>query len=319
MADLTAQAHALHARACTRSHADHPDQPKCIGADTQDPVRRPARQAPHRRMGNVGGHVTPQQIDLAWSKYNGLANIAIACGPSGIVVLDEDQAAELDKWCTAYGVTLPPTHEVSTGRGRHLYYYWDHSGQPIGNGSKAFDKFKIDVRGKGGMVIAEGSKHASGVDYIGNGKPIAALPQKVADKIIAGQTTPTQQSGTRRGPRQPERHDDPAGETAQKTDRLRGSTPQESQRLRRGRDPVPRTLGVVRATRRRDPRGQVPHPTCTYAFTWAEARVKLVDAYNRWPLGPKPKKAKKAKKAAAGHHDTGGPGRGHHDVVRRPV
>ena len=67
-----------------------------------------------------------------------------------LVVLDEDQAAELDKWCVAYGITLPATREVSTGRGRHLDFNWDHGKQAIGNGSKAFDGFKIDVRGKGG-------------------------------------------------------------------------------------------------------------------------------------------------------------------------
>ena len=56
----------------------------------------------------------------------------------------------------------------------------------------------------------------------------------------------------------------------------------------------------MRAARRcRSPRPSSTPRHARYAFTWAEARVKLVDAYNRWPLGPKPKKAKKAKKAAA--------------------
>ena len=87
----------------------------------QNAVRRPGGKHPTGAWGTWAVSVTPQQIDIAWNKYNGLANIGIACGPSGIVVLDEDQAAELDKWCAAYGVTLPPTYEVTTGRGRHLY------------------------------------------------------------------------------------------------------------------------------------------------------------------------------------------------------
>ena len=101
---------------------------------------------------------------------------------------------------------MPTTREVSTGRGRHLYFNWDHSKQPIGNGSKAFDNFKIDVRGKGGMVIAGGSKHASGADYIDNGHPIADLPQKVADLIIAAPEPAA--AAARRGRGEPEHHDD---------------------------------------------------------------------------------------------------------------
>ena len=86
-----------------------------------------------------------------------------------------------------------PRARSARAAGGTCIYYWDHSKQPIGNGSKAFDGFKIDVRGKGGMVIAEGSKHASGADYIGNGQPIVDLPQEVADLIIAGQTSSQQQ------------------------------------------------------------------------------------------------------------------------------
>ena len=104
-------------------------------------------------------------IDLEWTKHGGLANIAIACGPSNLVVLDEDQLGELDRWCTAHGITLPDTYEVTTGRGRHRYFRWDHSVQRIGNSSKALDGFKVDVRGDGGFVIAEDSQHESGATY----------------------------------------------------------------------------------------------------------------------------------------------------------
>ena len=301
MADLTAQAHTLHARGLHPFTCDHPDQQACIGAHTKIPCDGQRGKHPTGAWGTWAVHVTAQQIDLAWSKYNGLANIGISCGPSGIVVLDEDQAAELDKWCTAYGVTLPPTYEVTTGRGRHLYYYWDHNGQPIGNGSKAFDGFKIDVRGKGGMVIAEGSKHASGVDYIGNGKPIVALPQEVADNIIAGQTTPQpQQSAPAAGLGNPNATMIPEGKRHKKLIAYAG-------RLLKNRNDFAEAEILFRARWAlcEQPDGEIPEakfhtPTCTYAFTWAEARVKLVDAYNRWPLGPKPKKAKKAKKAATG-------------------
>ena len=100
-------------------------------------------------MGHLGeSTVTPQQIDLAWSKYGGLANIAVACGPSNLVVLDEDQAAELDRWCAAYGITLPDTYEVTTGRGRHFYSGGTTAPNPSVTAQKPFDSYKIDVRGK---------------------------------------------------------------------------------------------------------------------------------------------------------------------------
>ena len=73
-------------------------------------------------LGHLGHRRHHQQIDREWAKYGGLANIGVSCGPANLVVLDEDQAAELDKWCLTYGVTLPDTHEVTTGRGRHLIY-----------------------------------------------------------------------------------------------------------------------------------------------------------------------------------------------------
>jgi hypothetical protein len=295
MADLTAQAHALHARGLHPFTCDHPDHPDCIGAHVKIPCDGQRGKHPTGAWKTWSAAVTPQQIDRAWSKYNGLANIGIACGPSNLVVLDEDQAAELDKWCVTYGVTLPETYEVTTGRGRHLYYEWDHSAKPIGNGSKAFDTFKIDVRGQGGMVIAEGSKHASGPDYVGNGKPIVPLPQNVADLIIAGQSTPQQAAGTSQpaaGTGNPNTKMIPQGERHTALIRYAG-------RLLKNRNDFAEAEILFRARWElcEQPDGEIPEakyhtPTCTYAFTWAEARVKLVDTYNRYPLGPKPKKAK---------------------------
>ena len=302
MVDLTAQAHALHARGLHPFTCDHPDHPDCIGAHVKIPCDGQRGMHPTGAWKMWSAAVTPQQIDRAWSKYNGLANIGIACGPSNLVVLDEDQAAELDKWCVTYGVTLPETYEVTTGRGRHLYYEWDHSAKPIGNGSKAFDTFKIDVRGQGGMVIAEASKHASGPDYVGNGKSIVPLPQNVADLIIAGQSTPQQQAaGTSQpaaGTGNPNTKMIPQGKRHTALIRYAG-------RLLKNRNDFAEAEILFRARWElcEQPDGEIPEAkyhttTCTYAFTWTEARDKLVDAYNRWPLGPKPKKAKKAKAAA---------------------
>ena len=296
--DLAAKAHALHAQGLHPFPADHPDHPDCIGAHVKIPCDGTRGKHPTVAFGTWATTVTSQQIDRAWSKHGGLANIAIACGPSNLVVLDEDQAAELDRWCVTYGITLPTTREVTTGRGRHLYFNWDHSKQPIGNGSKAFDNFKIDVRGKGGMVIAGGSKHASGADYIDNGHPIADLPQKVADLIIAGQTQqPQPQQQPAAGAGNPNTTMIPDGKRHKALIAYAG-------RLLKNRNDFAEAEILFHERWRlcEQPDGQIPEAkfhttTCSYAFTWAEARVKLVDAYNRYPLGPKPKKAKKAKAA----------------------
>jgi hypothetical protein len=82
-------------------------------------------------------------IGLEWEKHGGLANFGVACGPSGLVVLDEDAPGEVERWCVTYGVTLPDTYTVDTGRGRHLYFSWDHTTQRIGNSPKAMEGFKI--------------------------------------------------------------------------------------------------------------------------------------------------------------------------------
>ena len=196
---------ALHKQGLHVFPADHPDQPKCIGL--HDPAKSPCDgkrgKHPSVKFATWAVAATPQMIDLAWSRRGGLANIAVACGPSNIVVLDEDEYGELDRWCADYGITLPDTYTVTTARGRHLYFYWDHSTQRIGNCEKAMSGYKINVRGHGGFAIAEGSRHESGATYIGNGQPIADLSQEVAQLLLAGAPQSSSQSFFGHVPRDP--------------------------------------------------------------------------------------------------------------------
>ena len=160
--DLVAAALALHKLGLHVFPVDHPDQPDCIGAHATTPCDGTRGKHPACKWGTWAVAATDKMIEQAWARRANLANIGIACGPSNIVVLDEDQADELDRWCADYGITLPDTYEVTTGRGRHLYFHWDHSVARIGNSSKATDGYKIDVRGHGGFAVGEGSRHASG-------------------------------------------------------------------------------------------------------------------------------------------------------------
>ena len=105
-------------------------------------------------------------------------NIAIVTGTiSGVVVVDADWA-EAMRWCGH----LPPTPwQTRTGRGGyHLWYR--HPGDIVANKTKLRTregKLAIDVRGDGGFVIAPGSIHASGAEYVEAGDwtvPVSEVP-----------------------------------------------------------------------------------------------------------------------------------------------
>ena len=49
-------------------------------------------------------------------------NVAIACGPSGLVVVDEDRPGGFKEFANDWGQTIPPTFTVRTGKGRHFYF-----------------------------------------------------------------------------------------------------------------------------------------------------------------------------------------------------
>ena len=128
-----------------------------------------------------------------WSRWPD-ANIGIACGASGIVVLDIDPKhgadpreamAELDLeehpvqiWT---GEAPEPSDEFPNSlagvRGAHLYFAGDlRSSKTATEG--------VEFRGVGSYVIAPGSGHPSGVPYEGNLPPVQDLPF-LPDRIAA--------------------------------------------------------------------------------------------------------------------------------------
>lgn len=89
-------------------------------------------------------------------------NLGVACGErSGAWVLDIDDEEAMVALQAA--VTLPATYTIKTGKGYHLYFKWA-DGMAITN-SHQCPIPKIDVRGNGGYVVAEGSTHANGHVY----------------------------------------------------------------------------------------------------------------------------------------------------------
>ena len=304
--ELVAAAHDLHERGLHIFPTDHPDQPECIGLHgPKNPCDGERGKHPAVKWSTWGATVTPRMIKLAWTKRGGLANIAIACGPSNLVVLDEDEAGELQRWCDAYGIVLPDTYTVTTGRGEHRYFTWDHSATRIGNSKKAMPGFKLDVRGDGGYAIAEGSRHASGVVYTGNGAPIAELPEKVAAILLAAANVNGANTGADTDAT------DTGADTNASADFLREHADPNSTKIghRHRHNELVAYAGRLRKSgldltealptfRQRwllceQPDGQIPEAhfhsgACPYPVTWEEAEAKLGDVYRRYAAGQDP-------------------------------
>ncbi len=116
-----------------------------------------------------------------WAQKHPAANYAIATGPSGLVVLDEDKPGELTRLANAIGAELPATRFVSTSRGTHYYFTQDKT-TPLGCPQRARQEgYEIDVRGKGGYVVAPGSIHPKGTTYTAHGRDIAPIPHALAN------------------------------------------------------------------------------------------------------------------------------------------
>jgi len=129
---------------------------------------------------------TDRQIIRQWWHQDPTYNIAVATGAaSRLFVIDIDgldAELELRKLEAGHGL-LPPSVEVITSRGRHVYFQWPdcairNSASRIAPG--------IDVRGEGGYVLVPPSIHPSGRQYfwsVDTGNSLAAAPQWLIDKI----------------------------------------------------------------------------------------------------------------------------------------
>lgn len=104
-----------------------------------------------------------------WWQATPDANIGIATGASGLVVVDLDVKHEADGLRSWHDRTadlnLPePVIAHTPSGGLHLYYQTDPDADRIGN--SADEVSGIDVRGDGGYVVAPGSYTAEGFYYL---------------------------------------------------------------------------------------------------------------------------------------------------------
>lgn len=105
------------------------------------------------------------ELTEIWRKYP-RANVGIVTGPvSGILALDIDGDEGLES-LKSVGLPfddLPASPTVKTGGGGlHIYYRYPESGDAQ---TKAGVLSKVDIRGKGGFVVAPPSMHISGEHY----------------------------------------------------------------------------------------------------------------------------------------------------------
>lgn len=131
----------------------------------------------------------PERVARYWPSR---ANVGIACGPSGLVVIDLDTAdtaghaetapygaARLAELCRQAGQQWPETLTVTTPRGGwHLYFRAD-PGQRIRNSASKIAA-KIDVRAAGGYVVGPGSIVSGRPYQVRDDKPVACLPEWLA-------------------------------------------------------------------------------------------------------------------------------------------
>lgn len=123
--------------------------------------------------------------------FGQVRNIGIACGPSNLVVVDEDRYGAFTDLATRLHQELPTTYTVETGKGRHFYFEAPDDVR-ITNSSGKLKQYGIDVRGDGGYVVAEGSLHPNGNVYraLYPWEETRPLPEWVIDMILERATAP---------------------------------------------------------------------------------------------------------------------------------
>lgn len=182
----------------------------------------PGQKTPHRLAGNWGETATndSSRVIYFWTQVDSNANVAVACKPSQLLVVDLDVAKEdwnlrgtewaylhegygprvsgeevFDEMAFKLGTDSPgdlDTYTVRTGSGGlHLYYWWPSHWPTASQASPV--KGVVDVRGNGGQwggyVLAEGCVTSAGM-YRGVGPRVPALPPEWIRKLVVEKPAP---------------------------------------------------------------------------------------------------------------------------------
>lgn len=151
---------------------------------------------PMTAHGFLDATTAAEQIQSWWSQWP-TASIGVACGASGLLVLDVDADKDgLDTFadlCHSLPLTLTDRHTLTTltgGGGMHIIWIAPQ-GVTIRNSAGKLGR-GLDIRGDGGYIIVPPSPHPSGNRYRFEIKsaPIPA-PQVLVDLLMVPEPNPT--------------------------------------------------------------------------------------------------------------------------------
>ncbi len=133
----------------------------------------------------------PAQIQTWWTKYPD-TNVGIACGPSALLVIDEDEPLALETFAAKHGHQVPETFAVVSREGRRHLYFAVPDGREFSNSVGSLKGYGCDVRGRGGYVVGPGSRHATGTTYtpVDLGLLPAPLPEWLAHALAKPEPRP---------------------------------------------------------------------------------------------------------------------------------
>ncbi|MFI7009888.1 bifunctional DNA primase/polymerase [Streptomyces sp. NPDC050145] len=157
-----------------------------------------------------GGHLKweqrattdPDLIRATWSE--GMFNVGIATGPSGLLVVDLDVPKEksgsdapfgamtFEALCERAGHAVPSTYRVRTATGGQHLYFTVPNGLRLTNTAGTIGEL-IDTRGWGGYVVGAGSVVPGGMYRHVNGPEAVPLPswlQTILEPTPARPTAP---------------------------------------------------------------------------------------------------------------------------------
>lgn len=121
----------------------------------------PRGKEPLVKGGVLAATTNPEQISSWWERYPD-ANIGVATGASGLVVIDFDSLSAL----AGLPAELPPTLASRTGKGLHLWYKERWAVQPsVGRLPGLGTTPGVDLRAANSYVLAPPSVHPSGAVY----------------------------------------------------------------------------------------------------------------------------------------------------------
>lgn len=180
------------ARGFSVARLDDPAAPLCIGAHPRNFDRTLCDHNPKNGKRERGKHpvgkwkdeagLPPQDTRRRFSDGPSY-NVGVACGPSGIWVVDEDTPGEFSRLCASLGIEVPRTYRVQTGKGYHFYFRQPVGGPAIRNADLRTQGFNTDIKGDGGYVVGAHSVHYSGAIYEPEddlAEIVAAPPELVA-------------------------------------------------------------------------------------------------------------------------------------------